>query len=919
MTEALRTISERDSEQRKTVINALLELSANKNWSVQRLMADELGAIPPSDPEQLRHAIQALVNLAASRSSDFQNSDMFAALRSDAERDWSMQRSVANALRSISERDPAHRKTVIDALLKLSANKELKSQRIAAAQLGAIAPGDPGRLKTVVQTLVNLAASSDSDVQQSAATALGAVSPSDPELLKTVVQTLVNLAASGNSDAQQSAAAALGAIGPSDPEELKTVVETLVNLAAGGDTHVQESAAIALGAIGPSDPEQLKTVVQTLVTLSAGGDMHVQQSAATALGAIGPSDPEQLKTVVQTRVTLSARGDPDVRQAAATALAAVSTRDLVERKTAVSALLKLVENKDPKVQQIAAAELGRIPAGDLNESNAIIETLLTVAAVGGDYFVEQSAAKALRSISKRDPAQRKTVMDALLRFAENKDPNVQKFAADELGAIPLGDPDDSNTAIKTLVNLAAGGDSDVHRSATEALLKLAASGDPKVRQAAAAAVRAISPTDSEHLETIIALLFGNFQREESDDLISPDAALVAITPSEPKQIKAVVETLVKFVAQAKCPKNYGFGLPAPSLGVEPFGRKSIGAKGRRLKSTMGCPYVNRAFVNFQPASDVLRHIGERGPEQGDTVLKTLVKLAADGDPSVQSTAAEGLGALNTKDPIQRKSILDALVTLIVSDAAEVQEAVAAALLKAGPLDTAQLEQLLVIVDQESPRAKPRLRANGWAFNGSLPGPDPEATLLTFTGHPTPVAENPLPSDPESALQVLGVFERSWPYTPESKNLQIEIAERTIAIVSNACTAASTGSGTLGKLAEPFAEEWGRTLAWLRSFAGAQESLPCWQGDGRNTIVQLRDEFRGVDGLGAEARALDENIAAASAAPIIGQSVLAASGWALIWIAFLAVFPYSARVRGAYLHSEKMRGWLSLGFLPALIS
>ncbi len=141
---------------------------------------------------------------------------------------------------------------------------------------------------------------------------------------------------------------------------------------------------------------------------------------------------------------------------------------------------------------------------------------------------------------------------------------------------------------------------------------------------------------------------------------------------------------------------------------------------------------------------------------------------ADSDPLVQSSAANALSAIEITNPEQHTSVLDALVTLTVSDETEVQEAVAAALLHDGPLDTDHLGQLLAKVDQESPRVKPRLRAIGWAFNGTLPGPDPGATLLTFAGQPTPVPGEPIPGDRKRALQVLSVFEKFWPHARDSE-------------------------------------------------------------------------------------------------------------------------------------------------------
>ncbi len=116
-----------------------------------------------------------------------------------------------------------------------------------------------------------------------------------------------------------------------------------------------------------------------------------------------------------------------------------------------------------------------------------------------------------------------------------------------------------------------------------------------------------------------------------------------------------------------------------------------------------------------------------------------------------------------------------------------------------------------------------------------------------------------------------------------------------------------------------AHEWDRTLAWLRGWFGGPDATRCWQGNDQKTLIGLRDNFHNVDGLGAYERALDENIAADGATPIFGQGVVATSGWAVIWVGFVIVFPYSARLRGSYLFSDKMRGWLSLGALPVIMT
>jgi len=229
---------------------------------------------------------------------------------------------------------------------------------------------------------------------------------------------------------------------------------------------------------------------------------------------------------------------------------------------------------------------------------------------------------------------------------------------------------------------------------------------------------------------------------------------------------------------------------------------------------------------------------------------------------------------------------------------------------------------------------------GWAFNGALPMANDGAILITFAGRPAPIPAERWPSDPKSAGQILRVFARYWPDMQESETLQGEIAQRAIALVSHACPAAAIGSGAglLEWATERVAQEWDRTLARLGGWLGGADDRGCWQGDDQKTLDQLRKVtikigFTGSGGLlGAVGSLLgggggsdglstvfDGYIAADGATPIFGQGVLAAGGWALIWTGFLVVFRYSARVRGIYLYNEKMRGWLSLWFPPAIMT
>ena len=766
---------------------------------------------------------------------------------------------------ALSASAPELRTTVVGMLVKLAANQEPNVQASAANALGAIIPSDPEQRKTVVDTLVKLAGSGSPAIQKSAAAALGAIKPSEPEERESAVDTLVRLTASDNGDVQASAAASLGAIKPNDSEKRKIVVDALVGLAASDNWDVKRSVATALDTIKPSDPEQRSTVIEALVRLAAESDQDLQASAAAALGAINPRDPRQRRIVVDALVKLAAVDQPQkVSRSAADALGAINPNDHEQRKTVVDTLAKLATSSSSYVRRSAGAALHAIFASDPDQGKSAIDALVELAA-SDDSDVGYFAIAALGAVNPSDPGQRKIVVDVLVKLAASGDSDDQRYyAAGALGAINPSDPEQRKTVIDTLEKLAA---SDVWF----------------VLEAVADALGAINPSDPEQRKTVVNTLAKLADDDNGYVKKSSAAALGAINPSDPELRRTVVNTLVKMAA------SYG---------------------------PIGWGYV------AQSAAASLAAISPSDPEQRKTVVDTLVKLAAaaSDDGNVQQSVADALGAINPSDPEQHEAVATTLLKLAASDYDDAAASAITALLATGPLGADQVTHLLVQIDQDRAKATPRWRAIGWAFSGALPMGNDGAILMTFAGQPGAIPSERWPRDRKSAAKILGAFAKSWPGMQESKTLQGEIAQQAVTIVGRACPAAmDSGGGVLEKAADRVAQEWDRTLAWLRGWLGGAEAARCWQGDDRNTLSQLRDDFKKVDGLGAEARALDEDIAADGATPIVGQGVLAAGGWALIWTAFLAVFPYSARIRGAYLFNEKARGCLSLGFLPVIMT
>ena len=413
---------------------------------------------------------------------------------------------------------------------------------------------------------------------------------------------------------------------------------------------------------------------------------------------------------------------------------------------------------------------------------------------------------------------------------------------------------------------------DLRKFAVDGLLGLAASPDASVQKSAADALAAAGLIDPEQLRSVTDALLRLAGSPFADVEAAAAQALAAVDPSDPDQRRAADDALIKLA-----------GSDDPV--VESAAAAALGA------------------VN---PSDAERH---------SAAAEALLRFAASDNTLAQKSAATALAEVAKADPGLRKTALDALLKLVAGDDADVQQAAVEALFDLGPAGADGVAQLLSRIGQDGAPSAPKLRAVGWAFNGAAPMTNDGAVLMTFVGRPTAVAAEDAPNDPQSAARILTVFEKHWPDMKGSRSLQIEIAQQTNAIVNRACPAARDRSGVFEQAADRVAQEWRRTVAWLRNLFGADNR--CWRGGGREAVSKLADGF-GKAGLVAERDLLDANLSADGATPIVGKSVLSAASWALLWTGFLVIFPYSARVRAIYLYNEKARGALSLWFLPLIM-
>jgi ribosomal protein L17 len=417
------------------------------------------------------------------------------------------------------------------------------------------------------------------------------------------------------------------------------------------------------------------------------------------------------------------------------------------------------------------------------------------------------------------------------------------------------------------------------KAALDRLFTLAASNNPSVQVAVAEALGAITPGDAKQRQAVLVRLVTLAASGDPQVQGGVAEALGAITPGDAKQRQAVVDTLVAL------------------------------AKGNVWSVQTA---VARALGAITPGD----------AEQRRTVMETLVTLAASNNPWVQRAVARALGALTPDDAEQRRAVLETLVTLAADRDTDVRKGVASALLRTGPLEARQTVQLLAHLHADHSSAGPQWRAMGWAFVGGVTGQTDGPTLMAFLGRPHTLPTERLVGNPLDAAQVLRLFASVWPSIETSHPLQNEIAGATSRIIRAACplAAPAENSNPVGAIGEVATREWVRTLTWLRGWFGGHDDGRCWRGETRKTLEQLRDNFTAAPSgrLHANGQELKDHLAADGAAPVLGQAMFFTSGWFLFWFGFLALFPYSHRVRAAYLFNEKTRGALSVWFVPLIL-
>ena len=252
------------------------------------------------------------------------------------------------------------RKAVVDAMLKLAANRDKDLQGASAVALANVPPDNAHQRKAVVDAMLKLAANWDEHLQEASAFALARVPPDNAAQRKAVVDAMLKLTASKSkySSTPRLAAATLASVLPDNADQRKAVVEVLLKsneITTIEDQHIVYAQLLAK--VVKDADDQRNTVVEALLTRVASSPTDVQSFAAEALGMISPDNVGQQKAVIDALSRLAASSIPILQMSAADALAKLRPDNAEQRKAIIGTLLELAASRNAEVRRSATAAL----------------------------------------------------------------------------------------------------------------------------------------------------------------------------------------------------------------------------------------------------------------------------------------------------------------------------------------------------------------------------------------------------------------------------------------------------------------------------------------------------------------------------------------------------------------------------------
>jgi HEAT repeat protein len=730
------------------------------------------------------------------------------------------------------------------------------------------------------------------------------------------------------------------------------LTDKLLPLLQNADASVRLDASVSLGRLTTDDDAPI--VIDKLLALIDDPDDFVRQAAATSLGQLPAGD--RADRIFAKLVPLMNERDFAFRKIVATTLGRLATGEqanrLVDlllsfliahetsasetglenlegasRDIAVDKLLLLLSNPDEFVRTWAVITLGYLAVGD--RANVVVDKLLPLlgdpatnvrakaaqmigelvsparatSIVGRlvpllndpESFVRHMAVHSLAKIRPRDSAE--IVIENLLPVLRDKDEYVASDAAEAIGA--LASEDHANTAFDRLLPLlnentylrygAANGLRQLARGErasrlVDHLLSIASDRNNYKRNDAVKLLGDFTSPDrtSDVIEKLLSLCDSNSQiREEAVKALTR-----IVTPDRTE------DAIDKLLPLLRDPERTVRSEAALALGRLAIGDRSSRAIDNLVPLlTDTDDYIRIAAVKSLGALAT----GDRGRGISDKLLPLL------GDERVRGSAAESLERIATG--VHVPGLTEKLLPFMRSEAGLLD--LSHVLVQLGPGDVQTAIVGIRLVNESDLSLAGQVRA---VVHIATAGADQSELLLRWFGQ----ARNPPISDisnkPDEAHKILTLLVQHWDEIAKTDRLRQEVESKTIEIINAACQRAIEAN-TL--------REWVHaSIVWVLEVPAYGPVQNCWTAEQRKTLDQLHSKFTAAHSV--HEKALADQLAHEDLAPLGRWLTWSILGWAVFWLTFLFVFPWSPTVQAMFFWNPRIRGVLSLWFMPLLL-
>ena len=766
---------------------------------------------------------------------------------------------------------------VVDELLTLLHDSDDSVRRSAIKTLGQVPLGN--RAGEVLDQLLTLVGGGD------AGAALANVASSGRS--GEVVDKLLLLLDQHDDDVRWYPVMALGEVPIGD--RAGKVVSKLIPILE--NEKLRRAAIMVLGKVplGNSTSE----IVSKLLSFLDDSDDAVRGVTLTTLGQISLG--ERAGTVTDKLLTLLATPNYDWPLEAVAALVNASSGD--HTGEVAGKLLPLLGDQDSPVRGAAATALSYAPLGD--RASEVVDKLLTL--INPEANLHRVAVEALGRVPLGDRTNE--VVDRLLPLLDDRDVNLRQDVVDTLVKASSGYGTDkmvgrllklldnpgfaaSRTAIKALGKMPLG------NRAGEVVSKLLTSLDSRdrlVRRAAVATLgqMALGNRAGEFVGRLLPLL------GDKDVRGAAVTALGQVPLGD--RVGEVVERLLPLLDEEDVR-----GATITTLGQIPLGDRAGVVMSKLLTLLAGNDSEFRLGV-----IDVLARAASG--VQVTEVINRLLTLLNDQDAIVREAAVTALGQVPVGE--RTEQLIEKLLPMLIDSNTDVDRAAMRTVARLGAGGASVALAALRLAYNGDAASFAWLRAAAHLATGADVKGEQSEVLLAWLGTPP----NLLPlkfveNQPAAGHVILALLLKHWSALVETDRLREEAEDHVIRVIAASCRSPADASTTA---------QWiGSLWAWVKNLPLEGPVQRCWTPDEKRTVEALLGRFKEANS--SHTQTLEQHLARERAAPVSQWLTWSLAGWALFWTAFLVAFPWSRTVQAIFFWNPKVRGMLSLWFVPLLL-